>query len=280
MRWKCEGPGRPVAVLPVQGRGGRPNVLFQVARPELTLCRQALDVSPDGINDALPPPTGQDYGPPPEDPWLRAPLPWVKAGRERAAYAVTPAVVCLALLLVWGWRGRWRDACCLLLTLAALALATAQWQLFLKRGSGLQNFLVLIFLLLYGPLLFYSLVRLTSRLGSKVMPRYPRKGWGAVPGSLLCVLVSVALVAHAEGSRPDYRKAGEQYYAPDGWYWIGPYVLSAGGRFTLLAPVVWVVGAAIFLSLRDWWEKVGPNPPSVSPGIAPNPLFCGIPPPA
>ncbi len=176
LRWKCDGPGRPVACLAGDNADGLPNVWFHASQPESTICRQALPVGEDGKYRLASPALIET---PEDDVGLIVPLPWVNRAKERALQALLPAIIFLGLAAYFARNGRRRLAIFMLVCLAVIPLAVATLQLIFET------------------------------------------------------------------------KFDEQFYAWSGWYWIWPYVLSAGGDWApkvllggLLAWVLWRVALA------------------------------------
>jgi outer membrane protein assembly factor BamB/tRNA A-37 threonylcarbamoyl transferase component Bud32 len=184
LRWRCDGPGRPVAcVVPLtptplppgergRGEGDLPTVWFHASKPESTICRQALPVGEDG-KYLLPPAAFIDR--PADDVGLIVSLPWIGAARQRAIYAVWPGIACLGLVLYCAWKRRWRTTIGLLVVMVLIALAVAAVQLTFDN------------------------------------------------------------------------RFEEQRYSWSGWYWLWPYVLSAGREWT---PRVLLAGLAAWLLWR------------------------------
>jgi tRNA A-37 threonylcarbamoyl transferase component Bud32/outer membrane protein assembly factor BamB len=75
-RWRCDGPGQPIAILPTVDPSELPDVWFHVANPESTVCRQALPVDESG--KYVPALATQPAHGPAVDQWPGRPLPWVR----------------------------------------------------------------------------------------------------------------------------------------------------------------------------------------------------------
>jgi hypothetical protein len=175
LRWRCDGPGRPVASLAGDNADGLPLIWFHTAKPESTICRQALLVGPDN-KYRFPTPAFIDT--PADDVGLIIPLPWINGAKQRAGHAILPAMVCLVLLAFLAWKRRWRKTIALLVFLTVIPIAVAMHH-----------------------------VAFDSKLE-------------------------------------------EQRYSWTGWYWIWPYVLSAGEWWTPR-----VLGAALLMWLL--WHGAG-----------------------
>jgi serine/threonine protein kinase/outer membrane protein assembly factor BamB len=105
VRWRCDGTGQPAALLPGQNTHELPSILFHVAAPECTVCRQVVPVALDGSRYGQPvtAPIDDTSG---EDRWRVVPLPWEMRARQRLGHAVLPGLACLVLL---GYAVRWRS---------------------------------------------------------------------------------------------------------------------------------------------------------------------------
>jgi outer membrane protein assembly factor BamB/tRNA A-37 threonylcarbamoyl transferase component Bud32 len=178
LRWRCDGPGRPVACLAGETSEVSktsevwPTVWFHASKPESTICRQALPVADDG-KYLLPPAAFIDR--PAEDVGLIVALPWVGGAKHRATDAIWPGIACLALVGYCAWKRRWRTTIGLLVLMLLIPLAVAAVQLTFDD------------------------------------------------------------------------KFAEQRYSWSGWYWLWPYVLSAGREWT---PRVLLAGLVVWLLLR------------------------------
>jgi hypothetical protein len=126
LRWRCDGPGRPVTCLASNDQGTLPRVWFHTSKPQSTVCLQALPVGPDG-KCLLPAAAPIDT--PAEDVGLIVPLPWTNAARQGATSAVLPAMVCLGLLAYFALRRRWWITIGLLACIVVVPLAVATLQL-------------------------------------------------------------------------------------------------------------------------------------------------------
>jgi outer membrane protein assembly factor BamB/tRNA A-37 threonylcarbamoyl transferase component Bud32 len=193
LRWRCHGPGRPVACLAGDNRDGLPNIWFHTSKPESTVCRQALLVGADG-KYRLPTPAFID--PPAEDVGLIIPLPWVSPARRRVAHAILPALLCLGLLAFFARKRQWRKTIALVVCLTLIPIAVAVDHL--ARDFKLE----------------------------------------------------------------------EERYRWTGWYWIWPFVLSAGEQWTtrvlgaaLLMWLLWRAARAFLGKTRLLW---GNNKPASS----------------
>jgi tRNA A-37 threonylcarbamoyl transferase component Bud32/outer membrane protein assembly factor BamB len=190
LSWRCDGPGRATVVLSAAPPGGLPTVLFGLRQLDATVCRQALPVDAPGKYVLLTP-TPWDYGPPPEDPWLTVPLPWVKWAKLEMArlgirHGLVPGVIG-GVLLFLAWRRRWKSIMGLLLAL------------------------------LIGVVFF----------GAIMMTIGP---WGRL-------------------------KEPEQSYSWDGWYWIGPFILTNTERgfpwvVLGLSAIAWGFVALVYRGVR------------------------------
>jgi outer membrane protein assembly factor BamB len=105
VRWRCDGPGQPAALLPGQNTDELPSILFHVAATECTVCRQAVPVAPDGRRYGKPV-TAPIDGTSGEDRWRVVPLPWEVRARQQVGHAVLPGLACLVLLV---YAVRWRS---------------------------------------------------------------------------------------------------------------------------------------------------------------------------
>jgi hypothetical protein len=128
LRWRCEGPGTPVAVDPPADSAGLPCVWFHETAQDVSVLRQAPAVTPDGqyVPLALPPET---CAPTTDDDWLALPLPWEQSARAQVAHAIVPALVVAGLVAWLAWRRRWRKLLAVLLALLVLAVAFASYEL-------------------------------------------------------------------------------------------------------------------------------------------------------
>jgi outer membrane protein assembly factor BamB/tRNA A-37 threonylcarbamoyl transferase component Bud32 len=124
LRWRCDGPGRPIALWPGGDPNGLPGVIFALPGSENTVCRQALPVDAAGryVLAAAAPFT---YGPEDAQPWRVVPLPWVRDAKKSLAWAIPPALVCLGLLLYFISKRRWRVSIGLALCLLVIPLLAA-----------------------------------------------------------------------------------------------------------------------------------------------------------
>src|SRR5262249_49839284 len=82
VRWRCEGPGQGVVLLPSGQPGRLPKGWFHPSQPTSTVWRQALLVDLNGRYGS-PAPAPVVYGPDPGDPWTLVPLPWINPARLR-----------------------------------------------------------------------------------------------------------------------------------------------------------------------------------------------------
>ena len=87
--WRCVGTGVPVGVLSADTPEGLPGIVFQLRKPYVAVCRQAVRVTADGrcveamnLSEERP----------------VVPLPWVAPAQQRLTAALWPAAVALALL--------------------------------------------------------------------------------------------------------------------------------------------------------------------------------------
>src|SRR5262249_29640168 len=65
LRWRCDGPGLPAAIIPADNPRDLPGIIFHLDKPENTVCHRLLPVDPGG--KYLPPtPSAADFGPPEE----------------------------------------------------------------------------------------------------------------------------------------------------------------------------------------------------------------------
>ena len=131
LRWRCEGPGAPVAVDPATDPAELPCVWFHGTAQDVSVLRQALAVTPDGQSVPLALPL-ETYAPTTDDDWLALPLPWEQSARAQVAYAIVPALVVAGLVAWLAWRRRWRKLLAVLLALLVLAVAFAGYQLMQK----------------------------------------------------------------------------------------------------------------------------------------------------
>jgi outer membrane protein assembly factor BamB len=215
-RWRCDGPGEPVGVLPGRGPTGLPRILFREAPSDNTVCRQALAVRPgadqfrrepaalacQGVNAGAAwacQPAGLPGVAIPVGALLASQVPVQPAGRylppaptpTRPA-AVADSVESLPLPWVGPARARWLQA--------------------LVPG-----------LACVGLLLYFTL---------------KRRWWIAVLLAACCVIVPLAVLGIELKSGPDL--AAGQSYSWQGWYWLWPYTLSAGGGLSLKSPLLWM----------------------------------------
>jgi outer membrane protein assembly factor BamB len=259
-RWRCEGPGLPVAVLPAAEAGGLPDIVFHHPRAKSTVCRRALAV--DQAGRYVPPtPTPRGYGPPPEDLWSTVPLPWASPARAALARAMWPGWVYCGFLLYCAWRRRWDSVYALLAAGLIVVLGLALLELVLpgvgtfKIGSGRT------LSLLGGPVIGTLMVGLVLTLVLQVFwwvrRRRPwvrkRRSWkdgmNLALIALAVVLASAVALLVRDHSGWVY-KAPEQNYALSGSYLIVPYTLASAGQLTLQAACIWVIGGLLFLAIR------------------------------
>jgi hypothetical protein len=111
VRWRCEGVGRPMAVVAAPGGQaangqGLPQILFHQPNLGATICRQAVPVDASG-KYRTPAPKAVEYSTPPPDPYHTLPLPWLDDARERLPKAALPALACLVLLAYFAAKRRW-----------------------------------------------------------------------------------------------------------------------------------------------------------------------------
>jgi outer membrane protein assembly factor BamB len=128
-RWRCDGPCNPTALAPGAGAGGMPGIVFHVAAPESTVCRQALPVLPDSSSYGQPvtaPPI--DY-PRDEERWSVIPLPWEAQARQKGGRALLVGLACLALLVYAVRKRSRRVVISLLVCLLAVPLVAGAFAL-------------------------------------------------------------------------------------------------------------------------------------------------------
>jgi tRNA A-37 threonylcarbamoyl transferase component Bud32/outer membrane protein assembly factor BamB len=101
-RWRCDGPGQAAALLPAGAKGEMPGILFHIATPESTVCRQAVPVGPDG--KYLEPATTPIDSTAGEEQWKEVPLPWEWAARQHLGRAALLGLACMALLGYAAWK--------------------------------------------------------------------------------------------------------------------------------------------------------------------------------
>jgi outer membrane protein assembly factor BamB len=178
LRWRCDGPGRPVACVAGDDEA-LPTVWFHASKPESTICRQALPVGDDG-KYLLPPAAFIDR--PAEDVGLIVSLPWIGGAKQRATDAVWPGIACLALVGYCAWKRRWRTTIGLLVLMVLIPLAVAAVQL---------------------------------RFDDKF---------------------------------------AEQRYTWSGWYWLWPYVLSAGREWTPRVLLAVLLAWLLWRGARSAWR--------------------------
>jgi outer membrane protein assembly factor BamB/tRNA A-37 threonylcarbamoyl transferase component Bud32 len=126
LRWRCDGPGRPVACLAAESAAALPTVWFHTSKPESTICRQALSVGLDGKYRL---PAAPFIDPPAEDVGLIVLLPWINRARQRLPQAILPAVLCLVLLAYLVRKRKRRLAIALLVCLVVIPMGIAGLQL-------------------------------------------------------------------------------------------------------------------------------------------------------
>jgi serine/threonine protein kinase/outer membrane protein assembly factor BamB len=124
LRWRCEGPGQPVAVLPGHQGSGLPAIVFHETKPESTVCRQALPVGPDG-KYGQPTPTRVEHMSSPDDRWTLIPLPWEQEARQKVVRGVLMGLPCLLLPAYFALRRKRRIALTLLACLFLMPLGVA-----------------------------------------------------------------------------------------------------------------------------------------------------------
>jgi outer membrane protein assembly factor BamB/tRNA A-37 threonylcarbamoyl transferase component Bud32 len=81
-RWRCDGPGRPVAVWPPERPGGLPGIVYHLAQEDSTVCRQLLAVDRTG-KYVLPETALGAPGSPQEETYWRVSPRWQEKGRVR-----------------------------------------------------------------------------------------------------------------------------------------------------------------------------------------------------
>jgi outer membrane protein assembly factor BamB len=243
LRWRCDGPGRPVACLAPCSTEALPTVWFHTSKPESTICLQALPVGPDGKYRV---PAARFIEPPAEDIGLIVPLPWVSGARQRLPHAILPAVFCLALLAYVVWKREWRLTIALFACLLVIPLGFAGLKLTPIRQEWLTGSLAILMLLLPVGLLEYVVRK--------------QKGLIAIP-LLVCLLVIPMSLSGSQFTK-DF-KFEEQRYTWEDWYLIWPYVLSAGGEWTpkvlLACLVAWLIWRVAWPMLRKVKRPAAPE---------------------
>jgi outer membrane protein assembly factor BamB/tRNA A-37 threonylcarbamoyl transferase component Bud32 len=244
-RWKCDGSGEPVASLPADNAEGLPTVWFHTTNPESTICRQALLLGRDGKYRF---PVAPFIELPAEDMGLIVPLPWISRAKQRAGYAVVPAVACLGLMGYLAWKRIWGKAIGLLVCVVAIPLVVAVLELGLivplpwisraKESAGGAVGLAIIGLALVG-----------------LLPRKPR--WvKAILWWVGVVVVPLVVVVLLVTPAPKWE---EQRYSWSGWYWLWPYVLSAGEEWTPRILILGALGWFVWRLVNDprLWRGAG-----------------------
>jgi hypothetical protein len=102
LRWRCDGPGQAAALLPEGDGSELPRILFHVATPESTICRQAVPAGPDG-KYLVPATTPIDLSAGQER-WAVVPLPWERPALQHIGRAALLGFVCVLLLAYAAWR--------------------------------------------------------------------------------------------------------------------------------------------------------------------------------
>jgi hypothetical protein len=105
-RWRCGGPGRPVAVLPGADTEELPTVLFQMSGPDVTICLQTLPTDENGSYRRLPE-KSEGCNPPGEGRRWVVPLPWEHAARPGLSQVLWPSLACFWILLGFMLARRW-----------------------------------------------------------------------------------------------------------------------------------------------------------------------------
>jgi hypothetical protein len=128
LRWRCDGPGQPVALLPGPSPGEMPGILFHVSSPESTICQQAVPVFPGGKYGQ--PRAAPLEAMPAEGQVMVVPLPWEVRARQKLARAVLPGLACLVLLIYAARKRSRRTLAGLLacLLVVPLVVAVGEWR--------------------------------------------------------------------------------------------------------------------------------------------------------
>jgi hypothetical protein len=250
LRWRCDGPGRPVACLTLDSAEALPTVWFHKSKPESTICLQALPVGRDGKYRL---PAAPFINPPAEDIGLIVPLPWISGARQRLPHAIVPAVLCLGLLAYLVRKREWQLAIALMVCLLVIPMGFASLQ-FTRKGEVKQIVLpVLCTAFLWLPA---GLVFLAYQVRKRKRPL------------VILLLVCLLVIPMGVGVTlfPEDFKFEEQRYTWKDWYLIWPYVLSAGGEWTpkvllacLVAWLMWRVGRPLLRKVKR------PAAPGINP---------------
>jgi hypothetical protein len=139
LRWRCDGPGRPAALLPGGDSGGLPSIQFHVSKPEITIYRQAVPVGPDG-KYRPPVPAPLAYDSPTADPWEIISLPWEYQGRHRMMQALVPGLACLGLLVYFALQRKWRITIGLLMCFFVIPPVIAGFELRANHKFAEQHY--------------------------------------------------------------------------------------------------------------------------------------------
>jgi outer membrane protein assembly factor BamB len=245
LRWRCEGNGEPAAVLSDRNLAGIPHVVFHVAKPECTIDRQAWPVLPTG-RYAQPVLGPVEYPASADDPW-GVPLPWEGPGRAQAAQAVLPALACLALLVYFAWKRRWRVVfgllvCALAVPLVVGAVELRTWENWIAPeqhhawGGWYWLWVYTLSAPDEGPFFRWLLPVLA------VAVFFLPLRWRLVAYGLLIALTILVFFLGAQGR-------GEVRY----WLWEFRIRLPAG--FGLGSPLVWMIVWLSWVGGRAAWKQ-------------------------
>jgi outer membrane protein assembly factor BamB/tRNA A-37 threonylcarbamoyl transferase component Bud32 len=263
-RWACAGPGTPLAVLSGGDDAGAPPRVVYDLGDEVTVCRQALAMTPAG---AYQEPGGfQPYMPPTDaDPRQTRRLPWVSLpavpsplpytplplfgtmlGLSVAVFIVPRFLLRLAvrrrrwllgllplawLGLVWGWVWLWY---------VVLGDEFAPWRLGLKIWPAAYLAVMVLVVAVVG-------LPAVAFLG-RALAWTRRRRWGRL-ALLVLIAGAFALAVALFWLRQDGGLAPGQHYSWQGWYWIGLAGAYAVGLVLVAAVVLQACGR---LTRRLW----------------------------
>jgi hypothetical protein len=257
LSYRCSGPGRPIAALPAARAGDLPAVYVRLDGTNNTVCRELRPV--DAAGNYLAP--AESFSLPKEEPSLSRALPWEATARRRVLLGWLPALACALLCGYWVWRRQWARVAALAVAFVGVAVVTAEWELAqsgmsFRQGLPLHAFALLLVLLYLSASAFRwwrERRRPARRRGGRLL--------------VLCLLLvsCAALSLWRHGLQNGLARLGDlglllegnylQGAGPEwinlpvswgGWYWVGPYVLSAAGTFGFGALFIWLVGWYLF----------------------------------
>jgi hypothetical protein len=228
-------------------------------QPDIGNTIPVADAEPPAVAAALPAGT---FALPGEEPSLSRALPWEATARRSALRGWLPALVCALLWGYWVWRRQWARVAALPVAFVGVAVAVAEWELAQSRmsfrqGLPLHAFALLLVLLYLSASVFRWWHTRRSRARWK-------NGRRLIVLCLLLVIIAIPLLWRRDLwdivwgiYLPDAVGSGRVYLPVSwgGWYWIGPYVLSAAGTLGFGALLIWLAGWYLFIRTTPLLRK-------------------------